>query len=107
VPKVRRSNTPAGRTPAFDASLPPLPDETGPEDYDVLGYDVVEIDASTMPVFGHSPLSCNYLARETRVNRYCLVDDDDEVARLVERFNREQPEPGLYFAVRVARKRAA
>ncbi len=94
-------------TQAFDASLPPLPGGTGPEDYDVFGYDVVEIDASTMPVLGDSPLSCNYLAREIRVNRYCLVDDDDEAARLVERFNRKQPEPGTYFAVRVARKRAA
>ncbi len=92
---------------AFDQRLPPLPGGAGPEDYDILGYDVVEVDASTMPVFGHSPLSCNYLAREIRVNRYCLVDDYDEAARLVNRFNREQPESGTYYTVRVARKRAA
>jgi hypothetical protein len=89
---------------AFDQSLPPLPGGTGPEDFDVLGYDVVEIDASTMPVFGHSPLSCDYLACEIRVNRYCLVDDDATAARLVDRFNREQPEPGTYYALRVARQ---
>lgn len=89
---------------AFDARLPPLPNGPGPQDYNILGYDVVEIDASTIPVFGHSPLSCNYLARDIPVNKYCLVDSEDEAQRLAERFNREQPEPGTYFVVRVARE---
>lgn len=92
-------------TLSFDARLAPLPSGEGPEDYDVLGYDVVGIDATCLPVFAHSPLSCNYLAREIRVNRHCLVDGEEEAARLVERFNREQPEPGTYFAVRIARER--
>lgn len=90
---------------ALDARLPPLAGGDGPADYKPLGYDVVGIDATCLPVFAHSPLSCNYLAREIRVNRYCLVDGEDEAARLAERFNKEQPEPGTYFAVRIARGR--
>jgi len=94
----------------FDSSLPPLPASNGPTDFEILGFDVVEMNASLasgpsrLPAFGHSPLSCNYMAREIRVNRYCLVDGEDEAKRLVERFNEEQPEPGTYFAIRVARE---
>ena len=56
-----------------------------------------------MPGFGHSPLSCNLLAREVRVNGYCLVDGREEALRLAARFNKKQPEPGAYFAAMVAR----
>ncbi len=102
----------ADPTQMFDSSLPPLAGGDGPADFDVLGFDVVEMNAgiasspSRLPPFGHSPLSCNYLAREIRVNRFCLVDSEGEAQRLVERFNTEQPEPGTYFAVRIARERA-
>ena len=95
----------------FDARLPPLPAGDGPTDYDVLGFDVVEMEPDTssgpsrLPPFGHAPLSCNYLAREIPVNKYCLVDSEDEARLLVERFDKEQPEPGTYFIVRVARDR--
>jgi hypothetical protein len=94
-------------THAFDARLPPLPGGAGPDDWVVLGFDVVGIDASCMPVFSHSPLSCNYLARVIPVNRYCLVDAQGEAAGLAEQFNKEQPEPGTYFVVQVARERSA
>jgi hypothetical protein len=102
---------PATGSPAdpFDASFPPLPAGSGPSDLEVLGYDVVEVSAASssppqLPGFGHSPLSCNLLAREVPVNRSCLVDDLGDALRLAERFNVEQPEPGLYIAVLVARK---
>lgn len=94
----------------FDARLPPLPAGDGPTDYEVLGFDVVEMEPdapsgpSRLPPFGHAPLSCNYLARELPVNEYCLVDSEDEARRLAERFAEEQPEPGTYFVVRVARQ---
>jgi hypothetical protein len=92
----------------FDSSFPPLPAGSGPSDFEVLGYDVVEVSVVSsvpprLPGFGHSPLSCNLLAREVPVNRYCLVDDRDDALRLAELFNVEQPEPGTYFAVLVAR----
>jgi hypothetical protein len=67
-----------------------------------LGYDVVCINRSHMD-FDCSPLSCNGLAREIRVNRHCLVDDLDEAMRLAQRFDREQPEPGSYYVVQVLR----
>jgi hypothetical protein len=95
----------------FDPAFPPVPGGDGPRDFEALGFDVVEIPIRSasgparLPGFGHSPLSCNLLAREIRVNRYCLVDDREEALRLVARFNREQPEPGTYFAVLVARER--
>ena len=70
----------------------------------MLGYDVVEVSVASpspprLPGFGHSPLSCNLLAREVPVNRYCLVDNREDALRLAERFNREPPEPGTYFAL--------
>jgi len=89
----------------------PLPAGDGPSDFEALGFDVVEIPVQSasgparVPGFGHSPLSCNLLAREVRVNSYSLVDDQDEALRLVARFNQEQPEPGTYFAVLVACER--
>ncbi len=95
----------------FDPAFPRVPGSDGPSDFEALGFDVVEIllrsasGPARLPGFGHSPLSCNLLAREVRVNRYCLVDDREEALRLVARFNREQPEPGTYFAVLVARER--
>jgi len=96
----------------FDATLPLLPTGDGPTRVDVLGFDVVEMEAratpgaSRLPPFGHSPLSCNLLAGEVPVNRFCLVDTEEAARRLVERFNLEQPEPGTYFAVLVAREQA-
>jgi hypothetical protein len=95
----------------FEPAFPPVPGGDGPSDFEALGFDVVEIPIRSasgparLPGFGNSPLSCNLLAREVRVNRYCLVDDREEALRLVARFNREQPEPGTYFAVLIALER--
>ncbi|ACG74544.1 hypothetical protein AnaeK_3328 [Anaeromyxobacter sp. K] len=85
----------------FGADLPDLPAGPGPTHCDVLGFDVVCWDMGQD--LTHSPLSCNLLAREVRVNRYCLVDDLAEALRLVAAFTNENCEPGPYLAVRVAR----
>lgn len=96
------------QTAPGEPSLPPLPQAPGPTDWEHLGFDVVSMPtgAGMFPGFSHSPLSCNHLARSMRVNRWCLLDDQDEALRLAQRFNATQPsevEPGTYFVVKVAR----
>ncbi|MHB8416800.1 MAG: hypothetical protein ACYDCL_01905 [Myxococcales bacterium] len=89
----------------FDARLPPLPEGGEPRDFEPLGFDVAEV-SPYLGCFGHSPLSCNGLAMEVRVNRYCLVDTEAEAIALVEKCNREQPEPGDYYVIRIDRERS-
>jgi len=84
-----------------------------PDDYDWLGYDVVnrETDAE----FGCSPLNCNGLYTEVAVNRYCLVNDLDLAFRLAREWSIGEyrpdgsyvgsAEPGPYHVVEVFRKR--
>ena len=90
-------------TELFPDSLPALPAEGGPSAWEVLGWDVVALEASNLG-FGCAPLSCNYMAKEEAVNQFCLMDNHAEARRVVSRFNAEQPEPGRYFAVRIARR---
>jgi len=85
----------------FGADLPPLPGGDGPAECDVLGFDVVCWEQGKDP--GCSPLSCNLMALDFKVNRHCLVPDLEEALRLVEAFTKEQCEPGPYLAMRVAR----
>lgn len=87
----------------FDAHLPALPQGDGPADFEPLGFDVIERETPVLG-FGHSPLSCNGMAKEVRVNAYCLVDTEVEALELVARCNEEQPEPGTYYAIQVARE---
>jgi hypothetical protein len=87
----------------FDARLPALPHGDGPTDLQSLGFDVFERGAAGLG-FGHSLLSCNGMAKEVKVNSYCLVDTEVEALELVARCNKEQPEPGTYYAIRVARE---
>ncbi len=91
-----------------------LPDRAGPvpnaeplpPDYDKLGYDCVQTEwPLTVAGFGCSPLSCNGMAREIAVNRYCLIDTLDRAIETARIFAREQPEPGDYYVVEVWRKR--
>lgn len=101
---------------AGDYPLPlPDPDLAG---YRRLGYDVVEflpcrlLDlenysrsaySQLSPGYGHSPLSCNGLAGEYRVNQYCLLDDVEGACRVAQVFGEQQPEPGSYVVVEVLR----
>jgi hypothetical protein len=90
---------------AFDSRLPALPDSPGPTDFEVLGFDLVGLDATVMG-FGCSPLSCNGLAKEERVNRFCLVDERDRALALAAQYSIPGAghESGTYYVVRVARQ---
>ena len=86
-----------------------------PEDYQLLGHDVVELSGMGQSAgedpnyeFGCSPLSCNSLLREVRVNRHCLLDSSAEALELAKKVaasNGTMGEPGPYVAVRVFRKK--
>lgn len=91
-----------------------LPDRAGsrpipaavPVDYEKLGYDCVQTEWHiSVAGFGCSPLSCNGLALEIPVNRYCLIDTIDDAIAAARTVAREQPEPGVYYVVEVWRKR--
>lgn len=87
----------------FNPGLPPLPASTELGSYTVIGYDV----AAPVPDsfgFDHSPLSCNQMAQEVAVNRYCLIDRLEDALDAARRFNAEQPEPGEYVVIQVASK---
>ena len=51
--------------------------------------------------FGCSPLSCNYMAEEYPVNRYCLVEDLDTALAMAREFATGNCEPGPYCVVEV------
>ena len=71
--------------------------------YDAVGYSVGETagELHVPPSFGHSPLSCNYMAEEYAVNRYCLVDDLDTALAMARDFATGNCEPGPYCVVEV------
>ena len=74
--------------------------------FERLGYDLVS--RSQDNCFECSPLSCNDLASEVPVNRYCLLDDAEAASALAETLEvAGQPmrrEPGPYFVVEVWRR---
>jgi hypothetical protein len=69
-----------------------------------LGFDVVNKTVSAF--FECSPLSCNGMANEVAVNRFCLVEDLVEAIALADRFSRDEPEPGPYYVLDVLRAHA-
>ena len=77
------------------------------ESFSKLGYDLVSREHGSE--FGHSPLSCNGLAEEVPVNRYCLLDTAEEAFALAPTLEVPgQPmrgEPGPYHIVEVWRQR--
>jgi len=70
--------------------------------FECLGCDVVSRSAGTS--FECSPLSCNSMAREHPVNRYCLLDDPATAFRLAGEFEGGGGEPGPYCVVEVWRQ---
>lgn len=66
-----------------------------------LGYDAASKSDSFF--FEHSPLSCNHLASEFPVNRWCLVDVVDTAFKMPALFEKEQCEPGPYYVLEVWR----
>lgn len=71
--------------------------------YDAVGYRVGETagELHIPPSFGCSPLSCNYMAEEYPVNRYCLVDDLDTALAMAHDFATGNCEPGPHCVVEV------
>ena len=92
----------------------PLPELTAvpiPDGFSRLGYDAVVRDVGKTegelnfpPSFGCSPLSCNGMAEEYPVNRYCLVDDLDTAVPMARHFATGNCEPGAYCVVEVWRR---
>lgn len=64
-----------------------------------LGFDIVTYSMQNAPEC--SPLSCNNLAKELRVNEYCLLDSLDYAIEQLERgvFNTSEPGPYRIIAV--------
>jgi len=83
--------------------IPALLIEPLPPVFDTLGFDIVTKGRSDFS-FECSPLSCNGLASEAPVNRYCLVADSASAIRLAAEYSRdERGEPGLYHVIEVLR----
>jgi hypothetical protein len=97
----------------FDAPPSSFPAGHPPNEYRLIGYDLVNAEpatpaqegvAPTMARFDCSPLSCNDMAAECRGNRYCLLDSWEEVAPAAARFLAEHAEPGPYHVFAVYRR---
>ena len=91
--------------------LPELMAVPMPDGFSCLGYDAVVRHVGTThdggnetPAFLCSPLSCNGMAEEYTVNRYCLVDDLDTAIAMARDFASGNCEPGAYCVVEVWRQ---
>lgn len=73
------------------------------EAYERLGWDVVTRSSGTS--FECSPLSCNYRALHTPVNRYCLLEDVATACAFAHNCRGIGCEPGPYYVVEVWRRR--
>jgi hypothetical protein len=71
--------------------------------FEKLGYDIVTRYAGN--IFEHSPLSCNGLAEEIKVNRYCLIDGSEMAFEIAKQFEVKGAEPGPYYVVEVWRQK--
>jgi hypothetical protein len=83
------------QSPLFENHGPELPGEPDLVGFALLGFDVTEYPS------GCSPLSCNGMAFEHHVNRFCLLDDLSDAFQTAEQFARDKPEPGPYIVVEV------
>lgn len=83
-------------------TVPQLHVETLPSSFVSLGFDVVS--KSLGPFFECSPLSCNGMAVEAPVNRFCLLETLEEAMSLAERCSGGEGEPGPYYVLEVFRE---
>lgn len=77
-----------------------------------LGFDVVSVSTAEfvgpekscdyLP-FNCAPLSCNGMATEHAVNRWCLLENFDQAVSAAQAFAKDEPEPGPYVIVEVLR----
>ena len=72
-----------------------------PKQKDFLGFDIVGYSIGTSHEC--SPLSCNLLCQEVRVNEFCLLDDFEYAIELTESLNEKKAEPGPYRIIAVNR----
>jgi hypothetical protein len=88
-----------------------IPDDVHPEplpgEFVSLGYDAFSKSSDGILGFECSPLSCNSMAPEFIVNRYCLFVTVDAAQAAAQRFSVEQPEPGDYYIAEVLEGRRA
>jgi hypothetical protein len=85
----------------IDIQIPTLHIEPLPQSFMRIGYDVAS--RSCTPMFECSPLSCNGLAEDHAVNRYCLVDTEETALQLARECSISDPEPGDYYVIEVWR----
>lgn len=87
----------------------PIPFDSGPvqplsDQYERLGWDVVQCEGGDHLGFGCSPLFCNGRASDIPVNTHCLLEDGAEAVRHAREFAQSRgtlAEPGPYVAVEV------
>lgn len=84
-------------------SIPPITPVPMDASFEKIGYDIVTRFAGNK--FEHSPLSCNGLAKEIKVNRYCLIDGPDKAFDAAKQFEDKGAEPGPYYVVEVWRQK--
>jgi hypothetical protein len=83
--------------------IPSLHVEVMDNTFEKLGYDIVDRTAGNK--FEHSPLSCNGLAGEVKVNRYCLIDDAEKAFQIAGQFENLGAESGPYYVIEVWRQK--
>jgi hypothetical protein len=84
--------------------IPPLEIQALDGSFERLGYDIVSNSVGSG--FECSPLSCNLMAKEVRVNSFCLVDECETAFQLAIKFEAGGCEPGPYHVVEVWRQRS-
>ena len=72
-----------------------------PTSFVSLGFDVVNKTFSAF--FECSPLTCNGMADEVPVNRFCLLGTLTEAITFAQRCAREEPESGPFYVIEVFR----
>ena len=82
---------------AFEVITPEV--EPLSADFVSLGFDVV--NKTNGPFFECSPLSCNGMAKEVRVNQFCLLETPEQAVAFARRCASEEPEPGPYYVLEV------
>jgi hypothetical protein len=83
-------------------TIPQLQVESLPPNFVTLGFDAVSKSVSSF--FECSPLSCNNMAAELPVNRFCLLETLEEAVALAERCSSGEGEPGPYYVLEVLRE---
>ena len=98
-----------GHTKQFDADLDSWTDYNPdvafptnvatPSDRTVIGFDIVTYSMQNSPEC--SPLSCNHLATDVRVNKHCLIESLDYAIDRLEQGVFNDSEPGPYRIIEV------